>query len=119
MACRTIDIETPDIIRRKRQESFTGRLSRAEDEADNGDKDVAKMHNERGAHRCARIDAIGKGNPPLYEQGIGEPSRAGCRQDWRMDYFTSSKSTSSAVGLPELLSEPGLPVGPCCGPAFC
>lgn len=38
------------------------------------------MTKGRGAHECARRDAIGKGNPPLYEQGIGEPSRAGSEQ---------------------------------------
>lgn len=59
------------LIDGEKEESFSGRLSRAEDEADNGDKNVAKMHNERGAHECARRNAIDIGGRRFLSAKIG------------------------------------------------
>ena len=56
-----------------------------------------------------------KSPTPLLERGIfylGILFRAP-----NEDYLTSSKSTSSAVGLPLLLPALVSVVGPCCGPA--
>ena len=43
-----------------KEESYAGHLSRAGDEEDHGDKDVAKMHEEE-AHMNVRTETLWKG----------------------------------------------------------
>ena len=100
---------THRLIDGEKEESFAVRLSRAGDEAD-----LATRMSPKGT-TVSQTGQRTKKNPPtlrerggLESQAGRDPSReipcgAGCRQDWRMDYFTSSKSTSSAVGLPPLV----------------